>query len=231
MPLSPLRILLFALGLSVVIFGILVALMNIIPSIKANSTLGFCLILLNAGMYYLQNSFNRTIDRERESIRRRGNGFFGTGGYTFMLIVCLISFIAIVTDGSYKQEIATLAFVPLAATCVGMFICHLRVITDSHRVKKMKIDNESPLRVHMVQEAKSFLRNTIWLKIVNYLSLVLGVLLVYKDAGNNLISYGACFLAAAELFGLAIYHIRFQTEIAKRPLPQFNKKGARYDEN
>ncbi|MBQ1349195.1 MAG: hypothetical protein IIY61_00895 [Ruminococcus sp.] len=231
LPLSPLRILLFALGLSVVIFGILVALMNIIPSIKANSTLGFCLILLNAGMYYLQNSFNRTIDRERESIRRRGNGFFGTGGYTFMLIVCLISFIAIVTDGSYKQEIATLAFVPLAATCVGMFICHLRVITDSHRVKKMKIDNESPLRVHMVQEAKSFLRNTIWLKIVNYLSLVLGVLLVYKDAGNNLISYGACFLAAAELFGLAIYHIRFQTEIAKRPLPQFNKKGARYDEN
>ena len=95
----------------------------------------------------------------------------------------------------------------------------------------MKIDNESPLRVHMVQEAKSFLRNSLWLKIVNYLSLVLGVLLVYKDAGNNLISYGACFLAAAELFGLAIYHIRFQTEIAKRPLPQFNKKGAQYDEN
>ena len=64
-----------------------------------------------------------------------------------------------------------------------------------------------------------------------YFSLVLGVLLVYLDAGNNLISYAACFLAAAELFTLAVYHIRFQTQLAKRPLPQFNKKGAHYDEN
>ena len=70
-----------------------------------------------------------------------------------------------------------------------------------------------------------------WLKILMYVSLALGAILVYADVANNLISYGACFIAAAELFVLALLHISFQSRIAKRPLPQFNKKGAGYDEN
>ena len=231
LPLSPLRIIIFALGLTAAIFAVMLLLMNSLPSIKANSTLGLCLILMNAGMYYLQNSFNRTIDREREGISRKGAGLFGSGGYTFMLLVCTVCFIGVVMDGSYEQERATLMFIPLLASCGGMLMAHIRQITESSKIKKMQIDNESPLRVHMVEEARSFLRSIAWLKIVMYFSLVLGVLLVYLDAGNNLISYAACFLAAAELFTLAIYHIRFQTQLAKRPLPQFNKKGAHYDEN
>ena len=67
--------------------------------------------------------------------------------------------------------------------------------------------------------------------ILSLCACALGAILVYADVANNLISYGACFIAAAELFVLALLHISFQSRIAKRPLPQFNKKGAGYDEN
>ena len=83
LPLNPLRILLFALGLSAAIFGIIALLMNVIPSIpsiKANGTLGLCLILMNAGMFYLQNSFNRTVSGKGGTRTR-----VATGGYTLSL--------------------------------------------------------------------------------------------------------------------------------------------------
>ena len=36
-------------------------------------------------------------------------------------------------------------------------------------------------------------------------------------------------VSAAELFALVLMHIIFQSNIAKRRLPQFNKRGAAYD--
>ncbi len=231
LPLSPLRILLFALGISAVIFGILVALMSVIPSIKANATLGICLILMNAGMYYLQNAFNRTIDRQRESLSAKTTGIFGAGGYTFCLMVCILCFIAVITDGSYSQDRAFLASIPMVATIIAMIISHAKQAMDSAALKRTKINHVSPLRMRIVQDAGRFLNNVRWLKILMYVSLALGAILVYADVANNLISYGACFIAAAELFVLALLHISFQSRIAKRPLPQFNKKGAGYDEN
>ena len=43
--------------------------------------------------------------------------------------------------------------------------------------------------------------------------------------------YALSAVAAAELFALALMHIFFQTKVAQRKIPQFNKKGAAYDEN
>ena len=112
-----------------------------------------------------------------------------------------------------------------------MIISHAKQAMDSAALKRTKINHVSPLRMRIVQDAGRFLNNVRWLKILMYVSLALGAILVYADVANNLISYGACFIAAAELFVLALLHISFQSRIAKRPLPQFNKKGAGYDEN
>ena len=228
LPLSPLRIIFFALGLSAVIFGIIALLMNLIPSIpsiKANGTLGICLILMNAGMYYLQNSFNGTVAGKSGAKTR-----VAAGGYTVALFICLITFIGVVTDGSYEKHRAYLCFLPMTATAVIMLIAHLRMANSTRQIKKMTADNTSILRTRVITEAKSFLNKVIWLKLIMYLSIVIGALIVYIDLAYNAVSYGFCFLAAAELFGLALFHIHFQTNVAKRPLPQFNKKGALYDE-
>ena len=228
LPLSPLRIIFFALGLSAVIFGIIALLMNLIPSIpsiKANGTLGICLILMNAGMYYLQNSFNGTVAGKSGAKTR-----VAAGGYTVALFICLITFIGVVTDGSYEKHRAYLCFLPMTATAVIMLIAHLRMANSTRQIKKMTADNTSVLRTRVITEAKSFLNKVIWLKLIMYLSIVIGALIVYIDLAYNAVSYGFCFLAAAELFGLALFHIHFQTNVAKRPLPQFNKKGALYDE-
>ena len=229
LPLNPLRILLFALGLSAAIFGIIALLMNVIPSIpsiKANGTLGLCLILMNAGMFYLQNSFNRTVSGKGGTRTR-----VATGGYTFSLIVCLFAFIGAITDGSYEKDRFFIFIIPMMATAVIMLFAHFRQAADTSLIKKMATDNTSVLRTRVITEAKSFLRKVVWLKLIMYLSIAIGALIVYIDPAYNAVSYGACFVAAAELFGLALFHIHFQTNVAKRPLPQFNKKGARYDEN
>ena len=227
LPLNPLRILLFALGLSAAIFGIIALLMNVIPSIpsiKANGTLGLCLILMNAGMFYLQNSFNRTVSGKGGTRTR-----VATGGYTLSLIVCLFAFIGAITDGSYEKDRFFICIIPMMATAVIMLFAHFRQAAYTSLIKKMATDNTSVLRTRVITEAKSFLRKVVWLKLAMYLSIAIGAMIVYIDPAYNAVSYGACFVAAAELFGLALFHIHFQTNVAKRPLPQFNKKGARYD--
>ena len=119
----------------------------------------------------------------------------------------------------------------MMATAVIMLFAHFRQAADTSLIKKMATDNTSVLRTRVITEAKSFLRKVVWLKLAMYLSIAIGAMIVYIDPAYNAVSYGACFVAAAELFGLALFHIHFQTNVAKRPLPQFNKKGARYDEN
>ena len=61
-------------------------------------------------------------------------------------------------------------------------------------------------------------------------TVVLGMVVAFMDLAYNVYSYLLCFVMAAELFYLMVRHIRFQADIAKRRPPQFNKKGAEYDE-
>ena len=95
----------------------------------------------------------------------------------------------------------------------------------------MKVENVSQLRQRITEDAKWFLNRVLWIKALLLFSIGVSVLLVVIDPAFNAVSYAACAVLAAELFGLAIYHIVFQTRVAKRPLPQFNKKGAHYDSN
>ena len=231
LPLSPLRILIAALGISALIFSALLFLMNYIPSIKANTTLLLCLLLVSGGMYYLQYSFNRTVDKPRKSAKRKPLKLGNTGSYTFALILGIFLAIVFTSDGSYQQTWAELVLMPMFIVFGFMGICHITLIADSRKVKRQQIEINSLLRARITEEAKKFLSDVIWLKIVMYLSIAFGIFIAYLDLPYSIISYGTCLLLALELFILAFFHIRFQTQVAKRPLPQFNKKGAYYDEH
>lgn len=228
LPLSPLRILLTALGVSAAIFGVIMGLINIFPSIKANDTLAICMLLLSSGMFYLQNSFNKTVSRVRQSSPAAKSG---SRTYNISLVAALVfGFLYVVSSGSYEKELNFFYLMAFGVACLVMLFSHFKLWKESAGIKKLQIDNVSQLRVRISEEARKFLSRVLWLKIVMYITLAAGVLVIVFNRVNNILSYAVCVVAAAELLGLALFHISFQTGIAKRPLPQFNKKGAYYDE-
>ena len=81
------------------------------------------------------------------------------------------------------------------------------------------------------EEAQRFKKRDKWRKLILIVSAALGLLVAYLDVAYNIITYLCCIVMACELFWIMIAHIRFQADIAKRRPPQFNKKGAAYDEN
>lgn len=80
-------------------------------------------------------------------------------------------------------------------------------------------------------EAKRFKKCDNIRLVITIVLAILGILLGLYDAAYNVISYGGCFVMSVMLFINMLSHIRFQAEIAKRRPPQFEKKGAAYDEN
>ena len=80
-------------------------------------------------------------------------------------------------------------------------------------------------------EVKRFVKwDRVWNALI-IISLIGAVIAAIADFAYNMISYSLSFVLAAELFVQMFRHIRFQVAIAKRRPPQFNKKGAAYDEN
>ncbi len=81
------------------------------------------------------------------------------------------------------------------------------------------------------EEAKRFKKHEAWRMFFVIISVVGGFALSIADLAYNWISYLGCLVLAAVLFWVMLSHIRFQAEIARRKPPQFNKKGAAYDES
>ena len=130
--------------------------------------------------------------------------------------------------------IAALAFLLLPAIkansvlmlSVGVLIAGTLLLRRNFRIA---VNKETGLID--TDEAKRFKKRDKIRLIVMIVSAVAGALLSYADLAYNVFTYLGCFLMAAELFYFMICHIRFQAEIAKRQPPQFQKKGAAYDEN
>lgn len=80
------------------------------------------------------------------------------------------------------------------------------------------------------EEAQRFIKQDRWRMVLVIVSAVLAFVTAYLDPAYNVISYLGCLVIAVEFFLIMLSHIRFQSEIAKRRPPQFNKKGAAYDE-
>lgn len=231
LPLSPIRILVAALGISAVIFGVLFLAMSVLPSIKANMTLAICTVLTLFGVHSMINSFNNTVDKNGSVLDQSTNKFFKGGTFAFMTVISFAAILFISFDGSAGGTLRGVSKIALAVTCVYMLIATIIQFADSSKIKKMKIDIGSQLRQRIAESARKFLNGVLWLRILMLISIAASIIIVVVDPAYNIVSYAACVVLAVELFGFALYNIAFQTNVAKRPLPQFNKKGARYDSN
>ena len=81
------------------------------------------------------------------------------------------------------------------------------------------------------EEAERFIKRDRWRVVLLILCIAAGVAVAVMDLAFNWITYLCCLVQAGVLFYCMITHIRFQAEIAKRRPPQFEKKGAEYDES
>ena len=231
LPLSPVRILIAALGIAAIAFGLIFLVMTVLPSIKANMTLALCALLAITGMFSMQKSFNNTVDKNNTVIGNGKPSALKGGLYVVATIVAFVSIIMIASDGSYDGDMRFFGLIGLGIGAVMILIANISQAADSRKIKQMKIDKGSLLRQRITEEARWFMKKVVWLKVVTLISIGIAVLIILIDPAFNLISYIFCAVLAAEIFGLALYHISFQTKVAKRPLPQFNKKGAHYDSN
>ncbi|MBQ3264906.1 MAG: hypothetical protein IJH07_03925 [Ruminococcus sp.] len=126
---------------------------------------------------------------------------------------------------------ASLFFLPsvkanwtLAASALLLVIGSIILHVAFNRV----VNEETGL--NKTEEAVRFKKRDIWRRILVIVSAVIAFVTAFIDPAYNIISYAGCLLMAAQLFWIMLSHIRFQAEIAKRRPPQFNKKGAAYDE-
>lgn len=245
LPLSPLRILVAALGAAAVIFGALLLLMTFLPSVKAKTVLGVCSVLMLAGQYVAQNSFIQTVSkvlRTDISVGDRGKNAAKASDlpsasikmplrYLFLVAVAVAAVIGYTSDGSYERTAAMIWAVVFVLTIIPVFQFHIAQGRETRKIGNLKISSESMLKSGILTEAKRLLKPLKIFRIAVYLTVLLCFAVVFFDLPNNYIYYGLSVALMCALFALAMIHVRFQVTVAKRRPPQFNKKGAAYDEN
>lgn len=227
LPLSPLRILLAALGISAVLFGLLMLLFRFLPSIQPHTVTALSGLLGLTGMYILQHSYVNTVGRALNA-----EDMFSDLPFFFIAsaVGLLVSVVLITTDGSYEQNrfaFGAFLFVP------SMFFAlreHFRQRRYTKAVKNIELSTSSMMSNGILAEAKRFnIINSI-IRFFLYIWMILCLLCSFADDASSIACYGMACTAAAGLIVLSLSHIVFQTRIAHRRPPQFKKKGAAYDE-
>ena len=228
LPLSPLKILAAALIISGVIFGLFMIAMNFLPTIPASATLGVCTLLGFGGMYLLQHSYIRTIGfalHQKELTKK-----FPVG-YIIWTLIAAVGIILLTTDGTYEQDRAAIGFFMSAVAFFVLLVIYF--ISQSSLTKKIKKIQLSGVSMHsngILVEAKKFGTFNTLMRTIMFITLLLFIPAIVVDVWNSAVFYMLAAVSAVELFILALMHIVFQSGIAKHKLPQFNKKGAAYDE-
>ena len=227
LPLSPLRILTAALIFSAAIFAVLFLLMTFLPTIPASATLGLCTVISLSGMYILQHCYLRTIGfaLHQENVSKKlPVGFF------FFMLTTLAGVILETTDGSYEQDRFMAGFIILFFSLPIWFLFYfLSQSSATGKIKKIELTNASMQSNGILVEAKKFNKLNTLMRTITFLTDLLFLVIIFDGSEKSLFYYSLAGIAAAELFILTIMQIHFQSNVAKRRLPQFNKKGAAYD--
>ncbi len=227
LPLSPIKILITAFVISAIIFGLLMFAVDYLPTVPATATLGVCSMLGFAGMYVLQHCYIRTVGlalHQKEMTQKLPFGFI------FQSIVGAASIILVTTDGTYQKYRYMIGLV-LGAISIGSLILHyfLSQSNLTGKIKKINLTSMSMQSNGILIEAKKFNKINALMRAVMFLTLIAFIPLIIINDQSNAFYYGLAAIDAAELFVLTLMHIMFQSRIAERRLPQFNKKGAAYD--
>ena len=245
LPLSPLRIIIAALGVAAALFAAIWGLMNFLPSVKAAATLGMCTVLLLQGTYLLLHSFILTVERmthaeimsEQPPDGRLLSKLYGVLGFTVAtrryILASIAAFFSIfinASDGSYMRGLAFLFGLVFVVMLVIMAVFHIYQMMAHEKVKTLAFGNESQLRSGVVDEAQKLCSPLTLLFVLVILTTVANTALIFANLSANILYYSMCGLCAALLFAMALIQIGFQAKAAKRALPQIRKKGAYYDE-
>ena len=227
LPLSPWKILIAALILAVVIFGGLLAAMNFLPTIPASATLGICATLGLMGMYVLQHSYIQTVGSALHQKDLMENFPFG---FALNSAILLTGIILATTDGTYEQNRYLIGLIltgiSLFFLLIGYFIAQA---FKTSKINGLKLSGVSMQSNGILVEARRFNIINFLMRTVMIITHIFLLLMVFRVTPNNGFYYMLSGVSAIELFILAVMHIIFQSNVAKRRLPQFNKEGATYD--
>ncbi|MBQ2093975.1 MAG: hypothetical protein II190_05270, partial [Ruminococcus sp.] len=230
LPLSPLRILLAALIAAAAIFGLTYLVMHLLPSLKAKTTLGISTMLMMGGLFIMQNAFFQTVSNAIRMDKRKSLGARLSPRYFFLLAGCTTAIIIHASDGSYKgygRIVGVIIFIILAIPLVQFHFAQAR---ELKAFKQLEPHTESMLNNGIITTAKKLLMPLKVIRIIVYVTLVISLIGVMSDGANNSLYYLFCGIIAVELFCTSFLHIWFQATVAKRRPPQFDKKGAYYDD-
>ena len=245
LPLSPLKIIIAALIGAAAVFGALCGVMTFLPSIKATAILTLCSLLMMAAVYTLQNAFGETVSKALHSDITSAGGKMKskerlllpdiTGKlmprYLFLVLVAVVTAVGYTTDGTYDKLQAMVMGALFILNAIPLVELHLIQARELSKIKHLQLSTESMLKSGILAEAKKLLTPLLVIRLAVYATTALHLTLAFFDLPSKTLYYALSGCVMAEMIGMCIPHIRFQTEIAKRRPPQFNKKGARYDEN
>lgn len=229
LPLSPLRILIAALVASAAIFDLLFLFMAFLPSLKAKTALGVCSMLMMGGLFVMQNAFYQTVNNALNTANRDSLGVRLSLRYFFLLAGTMISIIGFTSDGSYQGDIRALSVLGFIVFVIPLFQFHLAQGRELRQFRKLKPQTESLLNNGIITVAKKLTIPLLIIRLAVYATTVLHLVVVLNDVPRNIVYYLLCGTVTAELFAMSFLHIFFQSSVAKRRPPQFNKKGAYYD--
>ena len=228
LPLSPLRILIAALICSAAIFGLLFLLMSFLPTLPAATTLAVCTMLGFTGMYVLQHSYINTVGGalNQDELKKKMPISF-----IVFSVLATVGLILITTDGTYEQMRWLIGMVMAGFSMLSLVTrFYIKQATLTSKIKKIELKGQSMQTNGILIEAKRFNVINNIVRIITFITLGLFLPIILDGTWGSGGFYALSGVAAAELFVLALLHIRFQSRVALRRLPQFNKKGAAYDE-
>lgn len=228
LPLSPLRILIAVFGISAAVFAVLLGLMNFLPTIPATTTMGLSAVFALSGMYIMQHAYIRTVGRAVHDnsidVKIPPRFYISAAAATLGIIIST-------TDGTVGQSRSFLGFIIFLGGMIFNLLEQVSQLSLTRKIKNLNLTGLSYQQNGIVAEAKKFKTpNTVLRTIVLFASIA-SLLTIARDAAAKEIYFVLSGVLAALLFGLALLHIFFQAKVALRRLPQFNKKGAAYDEN
>lgn len=229
LPLSPVRILLTSLGVSFLLFLLASFFSIFLPTIKPSNILVVCSELLLFGEFLLYSMFVKTVLKNKIKSKKINNmdaqkkAVFASISNFLLFMRVMFIFVPLLTM-LFQAPIYTYTIMPFGLM-IFFFVLRLRQYSKLKEIKSEKLKDVNNLRKRIVTEAKKTNTTLIISQVLIYATVLFSVIIASFDLANNLIPYFLCIIQAIELFIVALIHITFQSNIAKRPIPQFNKHG------
>lgn len=245
LPLSPLRILLAALGAAAALYALLWGLMQLLPSVKAKTALALCALLTLAGLFVMEHAYARTVAKALRNVTADAPGKpqkekaaptaaaptpLSLGRYLLFMALAMLGILLYVSDGSYDRVLGTPGGLLFAVMAVFLVIFHVTQGKTLSKLKSVTLAADHSLNSGILTAAKRLLTPLTIMRITVMVLAGVCMLFVLSDSPTDLLYYSLSVGMMALLMGICAVHIRFQIAVAKRRLPQFDKKGARYDE-